>query len=88
VAVGGCDASVTACTADRSTALRDALQALPERQRTLMQMLLTDREPSYAEISAALDMPVGSIGPTRARCIARLRSDQRLVSCVGDEPAR
>ena len=37
-------------------------------------MLIADPPPSYAEVSAALEMPVGSIGPKRARCLARLRT--------------
>ena len=36
-------------------------------------LALADPPPRYDEISAALDMPVGSIGPTRGRCIAQLR---------------
>jgi DNA-directed RNA polymerase specialized sigma24 family protein len=32
-----------------------------------------DNPPSYEEVSEALDMPIGSIGPTRARCLERLR---------------
>ena len=36
-------------------------------------MLAADPAPSYEEIGAALDMPIGSIGPTRARALARLR---------------
>ena len=36
-------------------------------------MLISDPAPSYADVSAALDMPVGSIGPRRARCLDRLR---------------
>jgi DNA-directed RNA polymerase specialized sigma24 family protein len=39
-----------------------------------------DPVPSYAELAAALGMPVGSIGPTRARCLACLR---RTVDAVG-----
>jgi hypothetical protein len=41
-------------------------------------MLFAETEPSYGEISAELDMPIGSIGPTRARCLARLRRDGGL----------
>lgn len=68
--------------AERKAAVADALQALPKRHRTLMQMLLNDAELSYAEISATLDIPIGSIGPTRARCLERLRRDQNLVRLV------
>ena len=37
---------------------------------------------SYDEISQALDMPVGSIGPTRERALGRLRDDVALVAVV------
>jgi RNA polymerase sigma factor (sigma-70 family) len=66
----------------RSAALIRALQTLPERQRRMMHMLMIDPAPSYAEISAALDMPIGSIGPTRARCLERLRDDRELVDAL------
>lgn len=42
-------------------------------QKLLTALYLDEDEPSYAEISAKLDIPVGSIGPTRARCLQRLR---------------
>jgi hypothetical protein len=38
-----------------------------------MEMLMADPPASYAEISDELGLPVGSIGPTRGRCLARLR---------------
>jgi DNA-directed RNA polymerase specialized sigma24 family protein len=41
---------------------------------------MADEPPAYEEVGAALDMPVGSIGPTRARCLERLR---RLVARRG-----
>jgi DNA-directed RNA polymerase specialized sigma24 family protein len=48
-----------------------------ERDRVLMSAFgcldMADPRPSYGEIGAALDMPVGSIGPTRARCLEQLR---------------
>jgi RNA polymerase sigma factor (sigma-70 family) len=65
-----------------SAALTRALETLPERQRKLMIMLMIEPAVSYAEISARLDMPVGSIGPTRARCLERLRQDSELLSAV------
>jgi DNA-directed RNA polymerase specialized sigma24 family protein len=71
--------------AERSAALADALQQLPQRHQKLMQMLLADSAPSYAEISAALDMPIGSIGPTRARCLERLRGAQDLMSVMRED---
>jgi len=35
--------------------------------------------PSYEEIGAAMGMPIGSIGPTRARCLERLRREAEVV---------
>ncbi len=53
---------------------RCALQALGEPCRGLLGLLYgADEAPAYAEIAARLGMPVGSIGPTRARCLAKLR---------------
>ena len=53
--------------------IRMALSFLDPRCRTLLQMLFYLPEPaSYAEIAAALRIPEGSIGPTRARCLAKL----------------
>jgi|SRR4051812_28118594 RNA polymerase sigma factor (sigma-70 family) len=55
-----------------------ALQTLPERQRMLLHMLSRPDEPSYEEISEKLDMPIGSIGPTRGRAFERLRGNHSL----------
>jgi RNA polymerase sigma factor (sigma-70 family) len=53
--------------------VRTALLSMDPRCRTLLQMLFYVAEsPSYAEIAAALGVPEGSIGPTRARCLAKL----------------
>ena len=65
-------------------ALRRAVDDLPERGRALLQVLSADPAPSYAEVAAALDMPIGSIGPTRARCIERLRRSPQLVRLTTD----
>ena len=43
-----------------------------DRER-LLELLMADPPASYADISCELDLPVGSIGPTRGRCLARLR---------------
>ena len=53
--------------------IRTALSSLDDRCRTLLEMLFYLAEPpSYAEIAATLGIPEGSIGPTRARCLAKL----------------
>jgi RNA polymerase sigma factor (sigma-70 family) len=55
--------------------LRRALERLDERSRTLLELLfLADPSPPYAEIAARLGMPEGSIGPTRARALQKLRA--------------
>jgi RNA polymerase sigma factor (sigma-70 family) len=56
--------------------LRQALERLDTRCHGLLSMLFADDEdrPAYDQIALRLDMPVGSIGPTRARCLAKLRT--------------
>jgi RNA polymerase sigma factor (sigma-70 family) len=54
--------------------VRQALNELDERCQHLLKLLFyTEPERSYAEIAALLNMPEGSIGPNRARCLQRLR---------------
>jgi RNA polymerase sigma factor (sigma-70 family) len=53
--------------------VRQALSRLPWHWQRLLELLMTDPPASYAEISSQLDLPVGSIGPTRGRCLERLR---------------
>ena len=47
--------------------------ALPDRCRQLLRVIAFADRPDYAELARALGMPVGSIGPTRGRCLAKLR---------------
>jgi len=61
--------------AQRDVALWRAFARLPERDQALLRLLVADPAPSYEEISAALEMPIGSIGPTRARALERLRRE-------------
>ena len=58
---------------ERAQAVRDAISCLPWRWRQLVELLMADPPASYAEISDQLGLPVGSIGPTRGRCLERLR---------------
>jgi len=53
--------------------VRDALSRLPRRWQRLLEMLMADPPVPYADISDELGLPIGSIGPTRGRCLARLR---------------
>ena len=55
-------------------ALECALSQLGDRCQQLINLLyFTADEPSYADISDKLSMPVASVGPTRARCLEKLR---------------
>jgi RNA polymerase sigma factor (sigma-70 family) len=58
---------------ERDSALWRAFARLSSRCQTLLRVLMAEPPPAYEEVSAALGMPVGSIGPTRARCLDRLR---------------
>ena len=54
--------------------MRASVERLGGRCRELLRLLYSTDELSYQEIGALLDMPIGSIGPTRARCLERLRA--------------
>jgi RNA polymerase sigma factor (sigma-70 family) len=62
-----------AILAERAELLRRHTQALNDRCRDLLTMLYLEEDPSYQEISEQLQMPIGAIGPTRARCLEKLR---------------
>jgi RNA polymerase sigma factor (sigma-70 family) len=65
--------------AERHEALRAGLSELPETQRQLLGLLLDDPPLPYSEISRRLGIPVGSIGPTRARAMERLRQTRAMA---------
>ncbi len=59
---------------DREQKVREAIGEMADRCRQLLELLYLDpSDPSYAEIREKLKMPVPSIGPTRARCLEKLR---------------
>jgi RNA polymerase sigma factor (sigma-70 family) len=66
-------------TAERNATLRLALRELQPRCQQLLAMLISDPPHSYAEISAALQIPMGSIGPQRSRCLEHLRRSAALA---------
>jgi len=55
------------------TALWRHIDELPDRCRTLLRVIAFADRPDYADLAKALGMPQGSIGPTRGRCLAKLR---------------
>ena len=58
---------------ERAEAVRDALSRLPWRWQKLLELLMADPPTPYTDISSQLGLPIGSIGPTRRRCLERLR---------------
>jgi len=64
---------------ERDGALWRAFARLSERCKTLLRLLIADEEPSYEEVGAALGMPVGAIGPTRMRCLDKLRRTTEIA---------
>ena len=60
---------------DRQQKVRETIDSMSERCRRLLELLYFDpSSPSYVEIGNVLNMPVPSIGPTRARCLDKLRT--------------
>jgi len=73
-----------AVVADTRALLAAALGRIPDRDRRLLLLLTASPSVTYAEISAALDMPVGSIGPTRARTLSKLRHELHAADAGRD----
>lgn len=75
--------------AERHEALLAAFAELSDRHRQLLLLLLEDPPLSYATISERLDMPIGAIGPTRARAVERLRRSPAISALLeSDDLAR
>ena len=68
--------------AERHAAVREAFVHLPPCDQRLLALLIEDPPMSYAEISARLGIPVGSIGPTRRRCLDKLRRHPVIAALV------
>jgi RNA polymerase sigma factor (sigma-70 family) len=74
-----------ALTAERDRLLWEVFQRISERCQQLLRLLLA--EVPYTQISEAMGMPVGSIGPTRQRCLASLRTqvgDAGITDALSD----
>ena len=63
-----------------------AVSSLSQRCQMLLRTIAYEPDHSYQEISAVLSMPVGSIGPTRSRCLSQLRSI--LGATDADDPRK
>lgn len=68
---------------ERRQALRDGFAELTEQCKRLLTKLMTDPPPSYQVVSEELAMPVGSIGPTRIRCLEKLRKTPAISAFLG-----
>ena len=83
----GPDVDVQILTLERDEALWRAFQSLPANCRVLLLMLTAEPSLSYEEVSVSLAIPIGSIGPTRGRCLERLRNNAELRACLRGEQA-
>jgi RNA polymerase sigma factor (sigma-70 family) len=68
--------------AERRATLREALTHLPPRGQQLLTLLTHDPPVPYAQISATLGIPVGSIGPMRSRYLHKLRSHPAITALI------
>jgi len=67
---------------ERHAALREGFTCLPPSCQQLIAMLIQDPPVPYAQISAELGIPVGSIGPTRRRCLEKLRRHPAIAALI------
>ena len=80
-------AEQTAVTDDASRRLWDAVGTLNERCQRLLRIVAFEDRPDYARIAQDLAMPIGSIGPTRQRCLAKLRAELEGAGVGGHDDA-
>lgn len=73
IAEHGAEIDEALLAGERAETVRAAMSRLPQRGQRLLELLMADPPASYQEISSELGLPVGSIGPTRGRLLARLR---------------
>ncbi|MGY2873969.1 RNA polymerase sigma factor (sigma-70 family) [Marmoricola sp. URHA0025 HA25] len=64
---------------DEAALVRECLDRLPERCQKLLRIVAAGPRPNYTDVANTLGMPVGSIGPTRGRCLDKLRQELTLA---------
>jgi RNA polymerase sigma factor (sigma-70 family) len=69
--------------AERRAAVREGFAELPPHCQRLLKLLMSGEQLPYKTISAELDIPIGSIGPTRSRCLDKLRGCAALRAWLG-----
>jgi DNA-directed RNA polymerase specialized sigma24 family protein len=67
---------------ERQAALREAFAQLPPNGQQLISLLVADPPLPYADISAQLGIPVGSIGPNRSRCLDKMRRHPAVAALI------
>jgi RNA polymerase sigma factor (sigma-70 family) len=72
--------------AERVAAFLEAMDGLSDRDRTMLGLLAQDPPLSYAEIARQMDIPIGTVGPTRLRMLRKLRSSPAVVALLGPQP--
>ncbi len=73
--------------AERNAVLREAVTRLSPCCQQLIAMLIEDPPVPYAQISATLGIPIGSIGPSRVRCLDKLRRDPAVAALISPDAA-
>lgn len=73
---------------ERAQLIRAAFTQLQPRCKQLLLLLMADPPTEYTHISQSLHMPIGAIGPNRARCLDKLRRSPALASLAEREPSR
>ena len=77
------DAEREAVRADDAHRVRTAMARMASRCRDLLSALYSDDDAAYVDVAARLGIPVGAIGPTRARCLEKLRKSMEAEGFFG-----
>ncbi len=85
--VGHDGGSTPVVDAERRDVARKAVAGLPARHRALLSALAVEPALSYKQVSERVGIPVGSVGPTRQRCIERMRQDPRICALLDEHAA-
>lgn len=81
---GASEADASLLQRERDLVVQEAVASLPGRCRELLTALVAEPPLSYSDISDRTGMPVGSIGPTRSRCLEHLR---QLIARIESAPS-
>jgi RNA polymerase sigma factor (sigma-70 family) len=74
--------------AEQRSAVRQGLAELTEDQQQLLLLLVADPPVPYCEISRRMKLPIGSIGPTRARLLRKLQKSIGVRLLIEDQPSK